>query len=184
MASTPLVQRPSIGPEYPRWSQSLRDRSHVLIRPITTKDEAAEDAFLQGLSDRARRFGFLGEADGPGEPVGDASADVDRGHDVAFAAFTMDDSRERMVGVGRYSTDDSSQHCECTVTVDDEWQGKGLGTVLMRHLIEVARIRGIRRMTSTASAENVQMHDLAAHLGFLTRVDPRDPRRLIHALTL
>jgi GNAT superfamily N-acetyltransferase len=184
VASTPLVQRPSIGPEYPRWSQSLRDRSHVLIRPITTKDEAAEDAFMQAVSDRARQFGFLGEADGAGDPMGDAPADGGHGHDVAFAAFTMDDSRERMVGIGRYSTDDSSQHCECTVTVDDEWQGKGLGTVLMRHLIEVARIRGIRRMTSTASAENVQMHDLAAHLGFRTRVDPQDPRRLIHALTL
>jgi GNAT superfamily N-acetyltransferase len=181
VASTPLVPRPSIGPEYPRWSQSLRDRSHVLIRPITIKDQAAEHAFMQGLADRARRFGFLGEADGPGEPMGEASADAG---DVAFAAFTMDDSRERMVGIGRYSTDDSSQHCECTVTVDDEWQGKGLGTVLMRHLIEVARIRGIRRMTSTASAENVQMHDLASHLGFQTRVDPQDHSRVIHALTL
>ena len=96
----------------------------------------------------------------------------------------MDDSRERMVGVARYSTDDSSQHCECTVTVDEEWQGKGLGTVLMRHLIEVASIRGIRRMTSTASAENVQMHDLAAHLGFQARVDPQDPSRVIYALSL
>ncbi|WP_242103881.1 GNAT family N-acetyltransferase [Lysobacter sp. M15] len=184
MTSTPLVQRPSIGPEYPRWSQSLRDRSHVLIRPITTKDEAAERAFMQGLSDRARRFGFLGEAEGPGEPTGETCVEEGRGHDVAFAAFTMDDSRERMVGVARYSTDDSSQHCECTVTVDEEWQGKGLGTVLMRHLIEVARIRGIRRMTSTASAENVQMHDLAEHLGFQARVDPQDPSRVIYALSL
>jgi GNAT superfamily N-acetyltransferase len=185
VASTPLVQRPSIGPEYPRWSQSLRDRSHVLIRPITSKDEAAEHAFMQqGLSDRARCFGFLGEADGPGEPMDEASAQIGRGQDVVLAAFTMDDSRERMVGVGRYSTDDSNQHCECTVTIDDEWQGKGLGTVLMRHLIEVARIRGIRRMTSTASAENVHMHDLATHLGFRMRVDPRDPGRMIYALTL
>jgi GNAT superfamily N-acetyltransferase len=184
MASTPLIPRPSIGPDYPRWSQSLLDRSHVLIRPITSKDEAAEHAFMQSLSDRARRFGFLGEADGPGEPMDEASAEIGRGHDVAFAAFTMDDSRERMVGIGRYSTDDSSQHCECTVTVDDEWQGKGLGTVLMRHLIEVARIRGIRRMTSTASAENVQMHDLAAHLGFQARVDPQDPSRVLYALSL
>lgn len=184
MASTPLIPRPSIGPDHPRWSQSLRDRSHVLIRPITSKDEAAEHAFLRGLSDRARRFGFLGEADGPGEPRDEASAEIGRGQDVVLAAFTMDDSRERMVGVGRYSTDDSSQHCECTVTIDDEWQGNGLGTVLMRHLIEIARIRGVRTMTSTASAENVQMHDLAAHLGFGTRVDPRDTGRMIYALTL
>jgi GNAT superfamily N-acetyltransferase len=184
VVSTPLVKRPSAGPEYPRWSHSLRDRSHVLIRPITAKDEDAECAFMQGLSDRARRFGVLGEAEGRGEPPGEECAAVDHGHDVAFAAVTMDDSRERIVGVGRYSADDSGHHCECIVTVDDEWQDKGLGTVLMRHLIEVARIRGIRSMTSTASAENIQMHDLAAHLGFQTRGDPHDPSQVIHALTL
>lgn len=52
----------------------------------------------------------------------------------------------------------------------------------MKHLIEVARSRGIRTMYSVDSAENLAMTDLAAHLGFRTRVDPDDSSQVIHEL--
>ena len=44
----------------------------------------------------------------------------------------------------------------------DDWQNKGLGAILMKHLIEVARARGIKRMWSMDSAENIAMSDLVA----------------------
>ena len=105
-------------------------------------------------------------------------------HEVAFAAVVREDSHERIVGVSRYSTDKEGKNCECAVTVSDEWQQKGLGTLLMKHLMEVARARGIRTMISLASAENVQMQDLASYLGFRTRVDPDDASQVIHEIDL
>lgn len=184
MSPTPLVFSPSTGPDYPRWSETLRDGRHVLIRPITPQDHAAERAFLEGLSMEARRFRFLGQMKCPSEALIDRLTDIDHVHEVAFAAVVADDSRERIVGVSRYSTDQEGTSCECAVTVSDEWQHHGLGTLLMRHLIEVARARGIRRMYSIDSAENVHMGDLARFLGFKTRVDPEDRTQVIHELTL
>lgn len=184
MNSTPLVPTPSVGPDYPRWSETLRDRSHVLIRPITPLDDAAERTFIEGLSAQARRFRFLGAVRSPSEAMIEQFTHIDYQHEIAFVAVVADGARERVVGVSRYSTDADGDSCECAVTVSDEWQDQGLGTLLMKHLIEVARARGIRTMVSLDSAENTRMEDLARFLGFHTRVDPDDASQVIHELAL
>ena len=184
MHDQPMLPRPAAGPEYPRWSETLRDHSQVLIRPVTPQDRAAERAFIEGLSAQARRYRFLGQVGCPSEDTINRLTDLDYVHDVAFAAVVAQDARQKFVGVSRYGTDATGRHCECAVTVGDEWQDKGLGTVLMRHLIEVARSRGIRSMYSIDSAENIRMHDLAKFLGFRTRPDPDDATQVIHELEL
>lgn len=184
MSSTPLVPGPSAGPEYPRWSETLHDRSHVVIRPITAQDREAERRFIEGLSAQARRYRFLGAVASPSERLLQDLTDIDYVHEVAFAAVVPEDAHERIVGVSRYSTDADGRTCECAVTVSDEWQQKGLGTALMKHLIEVARARGIRTMRSVDAADNLAMRDLARFLDFRTRVDPDDASQLIHELDL
>lgn len=184
MNSNPLVYRPSAGPDYPRWSETLRDHTHVVIRPITPQDKTAERDFIEGLSMEARRYRFLGQVRCPSESLIEQFTHIDYVHEVAFVAVTPEDGHERIVGVSRYSTDEPGEVCECAVTVTDEWQNKGLGTLLMRHLIDVARARGIRRMFAIDSAENVRMQDLARYLGFDRRSDPDDATQVIHELNL
>ena len=180
--SPPLVFRSSAGPEYPRWLETLNDNSQLLIRPINKEDRIAERIFIEGLSAQARRYRFLGTVKIPSERLIEQFTDIDYVHEVAFVAVVRDDSHERIVGVSRYSTDGEGENCECAVTVSDEWQRKGLGTLLMKHLMDVARARGIHTMTSLASAENIQMRDLANHLGFRTCVDPDDASQVIHKI--
>ena len=184
MSHGPLLFTPSAGPEYPRWSETLRDRSHVLIRPILPQDKEAERAFIEGLSAEARRYRFLGQVKCPSDAMLERFTHVDYVHEVAFVAVVAEDGHDRIVGVSRYSTDQEGTQCECAVAVSDAWQHKGLGTLLMRHLIEVARARGIRRMSSIDSAENVQMRDLARYLGFQSQVDPDDASQVIYELSL
>jgi len=103
---------------------------------------------------------------------------------MAFVAIDTQDAKETIVGVSRYSTDRDETHCECAVTVSDDWQNKGLGTLLMKHLIDVARFRGIRRMVSIDSAENEHAKDLASQFGFHARIDPNDATQVLHELDL
>ncbi len=185
MNMTRLPQSIPPGPEYPRWSETLRDRSHVLIRPITKLDQAAERRFIEELSPETRRFRFLGQVARPSDRAIERFTDIDYAREIAFVAVIQEeDSRERIVGVSRYCADARGVRCECAVTVSDDWQNKGLGTALMRHLIEVARSRGIRSMYSIDSAENVAMTDLAHFLGFRTYTDPDDGSQVIHELEL
>jgi len=169
---------------YPRWSETLHDHSHVLIRPIHPQDSAAERAFIESLSLEARRYRFLGSMGRPSDRLIEQLTDIDYRHEMAFVAVVQEDAHEKIVGVSRYSTDQEGHNCECAVTVADAWQNKGLGTLLMKHLIEVARGNGIQRMYSIDSVENVEMTDLAKHLGFHTRRDPEDVRQVLHELDL
>lgn len=169
----------------PTWHETLRDRSQVLIRPIRPQDREAERAFIEGLSSRSRRYRFLGGIRHPDEDLLSRLTAPDPMREAAFVAVRSGNSDRRIVGVGRFSADSGDEtRCECAVVVADEWQHKGLGSLLMQHLIEVATARGFRTMYSVDLADNVEMLDMARHFGFQTMLDPDDPSQAIHELHL
>jgi len=168
----------------PHWTEKLRDGTHVIIRPIRKKDAALERAFIKRLSPEARRMRFLGQMNEPSDDLIEALTDLDYRRDMAFIALIHRDGEKQEIGVSRYGTSPDGKACECAVTVSDQWHNKGLGTLLMRHLIDVARARGVRKMISLDSADNLPMRDLAAFLGFTRKRDPQDPTQVIHTLML
>jgi GNAT superfamily N-acetyltransferase len=168
----------------PRWSESLHDGTHVVIRALDRLDADREREFLAALSPQTLRFRFLGQVHHPSEQLIESLTDIDAEHDVALAAVVPDDADQRILGVARYSADAEGTRCECAVTVLDEWHRRGLGTRLMRHLIEIARARGIREMYSIDSAENSEMAELARFLGFKRELDPEDATQVVHRLSL
>lgn len=184
MKNEPLVQAPSATPGHPRWTETLRDRTQVLIRPLANTDREAERAFIEGLSPQSRHYRFLCTISHPSEALLDVLTHVDQVHKVAFAAVVPEGAQERIVGVSRYTTDRDPRHAECTVTVADDWQDLGLGTALMRHLVEVAKAHGVTHLRSTDAADNLRMRDLARFLGFHARVDPGDASQVIYELVL
>jgi GNAT superfamily N-acetyltransferase len=109
---------------------------------------------------------------------------IDPRHEMAFVAIYDDGDNPIQIGVSRYGAGIDDAHCECAVVVRDEWQNRDVATLLMRHLIDVARSRGIERMYSIDSTANAAMHELATHLGFTRRIDPDDATQVIHTLTL
>lgn len=170
------------GRDRPRWMEELRDHSHVWIRPAHREDAATERVFIKALWPPARRDRFLGQVRYPGQALIEQLTDLDYVHDVAFAAVVPDPLGEMFVAVARYSTTSNDTECECAVSVLDDWQHRGLGTALMRHLVDMAKIRGIKRMWSVDSVENSAMADLARRLGFKRNVDPEDTSQVIHTL--
>ena len=185
MSNRNLARAPDVSPpDVPRWSELLRDRTHVVVRPLVPQDREAERAFIEQLSAQACRFRFLGYVHHASEGLLDNLTRLDPARDFAFAAVVAEVAHEKIVGVSRFSVDKDGRQCECAVVVDDEWQNKGLGTLLMRRLIEVARTRGIQVMRSIDLTENMRMTDLARDLGFTRRIDPDDASQVIHELLL
>lgn len=168
----------------PRWTETLDDGTRVLIRPIHKEDAALEHAFIRRLSPESRRLRFLGQMSEPSEELLRALTDIDYRRDVAFIALVHRDGEKQEIGVARYGTSPDGRICECAVTVGDEWRNRGLGTLLMRHLIDVARARGVRSMISLDAADNLAMRDLASFLGFRRKRDPKDPTQVVHTLSL
>jgi GNAT superfamily N-acetyltransferase len=168
----------------PQWTETLLDGTEVAIRPIGRGDAVLEREFIARLSPQARRLRFLGSMSEPGDDLIRRLTDIDYEHDVAFIAVVGSEAATKEIGVCRFSVSADGQSCEFAVTVADEWQKKGLGSILMRHLIEVARTRGVRKMISIDAADNPAMRDLARFLGFVRERDPNDATQVIHTMVL
>lgn len=166
------------------WIEPLRDGTPVLIRPLTSKDREREISFIERLSHKARRLRFLGDFEHASAATIDRLMDVDYQSRMAFIALIHEDGDLREIGVSRYSATGDGKRCECAVTVSDDWRGKGLGVLLMRHLIDVARRKGFKTMFSVDASDNQAMRDLAAYLGFVRRPDPQDSTQVLHTLDL
>jgi GNAT superfamily N-acetyltransferase len=166
------------------WRVELRNGAKVLIRPIRDDDLELERQFIEGLSPQSRRFRFLGEVKTPSTALLKQFTHLDASRDMAFIALSDYSTGTHEIGVSRYSTLTNGSSCECAVAVSDAWQNEGLGTLLMQHLIEVARDRGIESMYSIDAADNHAMRELAEYLGFVRRPDPSDPTQVVHTLKL
>jgi GNAT superfamily N-acetyltransferase len=166
------------------WIDHLLDGTAVLIRPLRAEDREREEDFIRRLSPAARRYRFLGSFREASPALVDQLMEVDFPRRVAFVALLHENGKLREIGVSRFAAATDERQCECAVTVADEWQHRGLGVLLMRHLIDVARSNGYKRMVSLDDASNQPMRELAAFLGFRREPAPDDPARVMHILEL
>jgi GNAT superfamily N-acetyltransferase len=183
-ASSSEPRSPAVPKISPQWRESLRDGTSVLIRAIQATDEGLERAFIERLSPQSSRYRFLGTIKTPSETLLTQFTHPELVRGVAYIATIGVGTATREIGVCRYSASPDGLSCECAVCVSDEWQGKGLATILMHRLIDTARERGIELMYSIDANDNQDMRELAEHLGFGRRVDPDDPTLVIHTLDM
>lgn len=179
--------RPAVGDSAAvalQWQHKLRDGTSVLIRPIREADAALERQFIERLSPQSRRYRFLGTIKTPSPALLKQLIHPELVRGVAFIALLGEGPEQQEIGVCRYSASVDGLSCECAVAVSDEWQGKGLATILMRQLIDTARQHGIKRMYSTDANDNQHMRELAEQLGFERHTDPEDSVLVIHTLDL
>lgn len=182
---TPKHTAPSFPvPSGEHWIEALDNGNHVLIRPLQPKDRQREKAFIERLSPESRHFRFLCQLKEPGEAMLNQLMDVDQDRHAAYVALAHVDGELQEVGISRYAACEKDDECECAVTVLDSWQHHGLGRLLLKHLIDHARSRGLRAMYSIDAASNVAMRDLAKAAGFTTTRDPDDASQVIHRLSL
>src|SRR5664279_4267861 len=176
----------SRGPDGPvrEWKEKLRNGTTVLIRPIRDDDVELERRFIEDLSPESSRFRFLGEIKSPSDEFLKQLTHLDHASEIAFVALLADGAEKREIGVSRYSARTDGLSCECAVAVSDEWHNQGLATVLMQHLIDVARQHGVQSMYSIDSVDNQAARDLAEHLGFERKQDPNDATQVMHTLDL
>ncbi|MCD2342739.1 GNAT family N-acetyltransferase [Ideonella azotifigens] len=162
----------------------LGDGTHVRVRPIHPDDLELERRFIEALSPASRYFRFMETLRSPSDALLKQMTVIDPATDAAYVAVVGEGDQQREVGVARFSARADGQDCEFAVTVSDEWQQKGLGSLLMARLIEVARARGIGAMHSSDAADNSRMRQFADHLHFQHKTDPDDPTMVRYTVDL
>jgi RimJ/RimL family protein N-acetyltransferase len=140
-----------------------RDGSELLVRPIGPDDREALVRGFQDLSDDSRYTRFLSPIKRLTSGELTYLTEVDHRDHEALIALT--DAGE-LVGVARYvRLDDDPGRAEVAVTVADEWQGRGLGTILLHRLAPLARAAGIESVFGVCLSGNQDMQQLLRELG-------------------
>jgi acetyltransferase len=168
MAQTPCT------PAYPR-ELELRDGTHVSIRPIIPEDAQREQSFVRGLSPESRYFRFMNTIRELTPEMLQSFTHPDPAREIALVALTQEVPEPRQIGVARcVRADPQAESAEFAIVVADQWQGKGLGSLLMRELMAAARARGLRRLEGWVLATNHAMLELMCSLGFEVGGAPDD----------
>jgi nucleotide-binding universal stress UspA family protein/RimJ/RimL family protein N-acetyltransferase len=147
-------------------TQALKDGTRVTVRPIRRDDrELLRTAFAR-LSPESRYRRFFTNVASLSERDLDYLTDVDHHRHEALVAIEPGTSEG--LGVARFIRTDEGQ-AELAVTVVDDWQGRGVGGVLLDALADRARAEGIRRFTATVLTSNEEARALVGRLGVTHR---------------
>ena len=148
----------------------LRDGSRVRVRQGHSSDR---DLLLRGfarLSKESRYRRFLV----PKRELSEANihylTEID--HHDHEAMIALDEATAEGIGVARYVRDsERPDAAEVAVTVIDDWQARGLGTLLLEVISARAREEGITTFTALMLATNRKMMDVIKALGPVRIVD-------------
>lgn len=183
-ATTPdaALIRPAVRP-YPsryadRWT--AKDATPLLVRPLRPEDEPSVAAFHRRLSEQSVRMRYLrtltlDQRTAHERLVRVCFADYDRDIPLAAELAGHDGEPARIVAIGRLSKRSRRGDAEYALLVEDEWQGRGVGTELLRRLVAIARDEGVRCITAEIMSDNTRMQRLAQRIGFRLTAHPDEP---------
>jgi RimJ/RimL family protein N-acetyltransferase len=143
---------------------ALRDGRRVEIRAIRPNDEAGLTAAVAGLSALALHRRFFSVRRNFSEREKAFFLDVDFTNHVALVAEVENSQQTRIVGGGRYIVTVPGT-AELAFAIVDEFQGQGLGTLLMRHLLALARNAGLKTLVAEVLPDNAGMLKVFAKSG-------------------
>lgn len=153
---------------------TLADGEEVLIRPLVYSDRHELAAGFRALSRRARERRFFEAPDELDAEDLEYLTNIDYHDHYALAALLPGRPPPNGIGVARYVREpDNPSVAEVAVTVLDEHQHRGVGTLLTRALGKVALENGIRTFVSYVRWDNEEAIELLREAG--ARVTPDEP---------
>ena len=130
----------------------LKDGSTAHIRPIRTEDKDLLVEFYSQVSDQSKYYRFFSPMPTLSERDVARFTEVDHVERVAFVVLL----KSRMIAVGRYDVVEAGE-AEVAFLVQDEHQGRGIAQVLLEHLAQAARERGLDRFVAEVLPDNQPM---------------------------
>jgi RimJ/RimL family protein N-acetyltransferase len=149
-----------------RGELQLDDGVVLLVRPLTVEDRDLLTEGFEHLSEQSRYHRFFSPLHELGDGLLVQLTDLDYRDRFAWIALTHDGDREVPVAVARYfRMADRDSSAELAVTVVDEYQGKGIGSLLVPLVAHTARANGFDRLEGMVLGENLPMLALLQRLG-------------------
>jgi len=153
----------------------LKGGDKVILRAIRPEDAEAERRLIGRLSARTSYLRFHA-------PVRELTVErlvrytqIDYDREMAFVAIDTTDELHEIRGISRYTCNPDGKTAEFGVIVEDAWQGRGVGHVLMQAIEETARARGLTELIGLVLKDNDEMGELMRKRGYAPHRDEDDP---------
>ncbi|MBK9714343.1 MAG: bifunctional acetate--CoA ligase family protein/GNAT family N-acetyltransferase [Kouleothrix sp.] len=183
------LPRPAVRP-YPRqyvkpWT--MKDGTPVLIRPIRPEDEPLVVEFHRTLSEQSvyLRYFYPMALDlriAHERVTRICFIDYDREMVLVAERSDPETGRREIIGVGNLIKVHGNNDGEFAAVVSDRCQGQGLGTEMLRRLIEIGRDERLDRVVADVLPENRDMQRVFQKLGFRFQRSLGDPTKVVFDL--
>lgn len=149
----------------------LPNGTQATLRPIRPEDAELLQRFVAEQSEESRynRFMIRNNTLSPSLLAKLSRPDYQREFGLILC-----DAEHNPLAFANYSADSDGTSCEFGISLADKLQGCGMGTVLLRELIEHAKQQGFAQIRAEILANNHPMQKLALKLGFVLAQNPHD----------
>jgi acetyltransferase len=167
------LPKPAIRPYPQQYVQpgTLLDGTPITLRPIRPEDEPLMVKLHETLSERSVYFRWLhllqlSERIAHEQLIRMCFIDYEREMAIVADYKNPQTGQNEIIGVGRLVKAHSGNSAEFSVLVTDQFQRRGLGTELLRRLIQVGHDEKLQRLTGSVLVENQGMQEVCKKLGF------------------
>jgi RimJ/RimL family protein N-acetyltransferase len=145
---------------------TLRDGRILHVRPIVANDEDKMIAMFNRLNWHTIYLRYHHVMTHMSKDQALALCTVDYDNTFALVGIVGEEPDERIIAVARYVRLPKGDAAEVAFTVEDSYQGQGIGTQLLEQLAEIARSKGITHLEAEVLAENKDMMIVFQDSGF------------------
>src|SRR6266481_825841 len=159
-----------------QYSDVLRSRSGnpVTVRFVEPRDAEELQSYFRALSTRSRYNRFLGAMSELPKSLLEHFIHVGEAEQFSVVATMVVDGFETIVGEARYAFDPDTASIEFGLSIDDRWQGHGIGKALLKNLECRAASFGAERLFGDTLRSNDAMISLARKSGYGFLPSPGD----------
>jgi acetyltransferase len=171
----PIPPRREIFTSFPKTHVTMRTigGANVIIRSIRPEDEALLFEFHKTLSDYSVHFRYFGAVSLRQRTMHERlrrHCVLDHTREFALIAdYAESNGHHQILGVGRLFKKPGRDEAEFALLISDSWQGRGLGTALLKLLVAVGRQSHLRRIIGHILPDNTAMRHVSEKVGFKLR---------------
>jgi acyl-CoA hydrolase/GNAT superfamily N-acetyltransferase len=146
-----------VGPDETRTTMLLDDGTVINFRPISPTDEDATRDLFYSLSQETVYYRYASHLKSIPRKQLQNFVYIDHRNEVALVGTIPAATGEEIISIGRYYLDTKTNRAEVAFVVRDDWQGRGIGSFVLKHLGTIARRNGVAGFTAAVTRDNKAM---------------------------
>ena len=158
----------------------LRDGTEVILRSIKTEDEMLWLEMFRNFSEESVWYRFFNVIKDTPHKVRIRYCDINYDDEIAIIA-ELQEKEKKMLGVVRFTLDSDKKSGELAFIIVDQWQGLGLGTIMVEHLLNIVRDKKIEIVYSFMLPNNYNGIRFLKKMGFtISYLDDGDAKGVLN----